>query len=215
VLESVARTVEEEVPSMSKDDLTKFVGQVDRAIAFSDRNTIRANREMVAPLDEFLASKLPNLEGDENNLLMQTAIFISLLRSRQITDLKCEPAFSELCRTRFSDENDELLNNLVFFDAANVFFTANHIDIKRPLVQKLVQTIENPVGMTPLNQVLKILQKLKDNMSLTRQYAPLMLPSIAENILSRPEFMASVSIPEKARILFYYAFCSNRTRVTP
>jgi hypothetical protein len=97
-----------------------------------------------------------------------------------------------------------LLKNLQAFDMASIIFAADSRSISRPLIQRLVEVIQRGESYLPLNQVMKVLQKISMNYALARNFSGPLFGALAQRVLSEDEFSLTVSVPEKARILSYY-----------
>lgn len=67
---------------MDKNALNKFMFQVDRAIAFCDKPTLKNYIDTVLMVDKLIASRLQDIGEEDGKILMNTAVFISLVRSR-------------------------------------------------------------------------------------------------------------------------------------
>lgn len=85
IIESIPRVIAEEVEQWSEEQVTKFISSVDRAIAFSNRETINASIENIKAMDAFLASRLEkeNISAEQFD---NTMIFISLCNGRGVRD---------------------------------------------------------------------------------------------------------------------------------
>lgn len=100
--------IAEEVEQWSEEQITKFTSQVDRALAFSNRDTVQASLENIKKMDAWLASRLDN-ESISVEQFDNTMIFVSLCNSRGVRETLTSQKYQELAESRFGDYKNELL----------------------------------------------------------------------------------------------------------
>lgn len=98
VLDGIPRLMTTDPNIVKGDAFVKYLAQIDRAIAFSDRTTVSQNMANIEYIDKALRDNLNEIRDHETGLLMNGAVFIALLKTRQQRDLACIPAFEKVCQ---------------------------------------------------------------------------------------------------------------------